>query len=47
MDDRAVDRGGGRVEWQHSCERCGAAMEERKCKILCPRCGYCRDCADP
>jgi DNA-directed RNA polymerase subunit RPC12/RpoP len=29
------------------CERCGSAMEERKCKIICPRCGYTRDCSDP
>jgi hypothetical protein len=47
MDDRAIDRGGGRVEWMHFCERCGARMDEQKCKIVCPRCGYLRDCADP
>jgi exosome complex RNA-binding protein Csl4 len=31
----------------HVCERCGAPMEERKCKILCNNCGYYRDCSDP
>lgn len=31
----------------HVCERCGERMEERKCKITCPNCGYCRDCSDP
>lgn len=29
------------------CEVCGGAMFERHCKILCPRCGYQRDCSDP
>lgn len=29
------------------CERCGAAMLERHCKLVCPRCGYMRDCSDP
>jgi len=47
MDDRAIDRGRGVVEWEHYCERCGARMEEQKCKILCRNCGFYRDCADP
>jgi hypothetical protein len=46
MDDRAIDRG-GRIEWRHVCERCGEPMEEQKCKIVCPNCGYLRDCSDP
>ncbi|MBI4540613.1 MAG: hypothetical protein HY704_14020 [Gemmatimonadetes bacterium] len=29
------------------CERCGWAMYERHCKIVCPNCGYERDCTDP
>jgi rubrerythrin len=29
------------------CEVCGGAMFERHCKIVCPRCGYQRDCTDP
>ncbi len=29
------------------CERCGAEMQEIHCKIVCPRCGYTRDCSDP
>jgi len=29
------------------CERCGERMQERHCKIVCPRCGYMRDCSDP
>src|SRR5437879_4676224 len=47
VDDHAIDRGGGTVEWIHLCERCGERMEEQKCKIVCPRCGMTRDCADP
>jgi exosome complex RNA-binding protein Csl4 len=29
------------------CERCGERMRETHCKIICPRCGYTRDCSDP
>jgi ribosomal protein L37E len=29
------------------CARCGARTLERHCKIVCPRCGYTRDCTDP
>jgi rubrerythrin len=31
----------------HSCWVCGAIMREIKCKIICPHCGYTRDCSDP
>jgi Zn finger protein HypA/HybF involved in hydrogenase expression len=30
-----------------ACDCCGAPMEERQCKIVCPRCGFRRDCTDP
>jgi len=29
------------------CDICGTVMLERNCKILCPNCGYTRDCSDP
>jgi len=29
------------------CWVCGAQVEYRKCKIVCPRCGFTRDCSDP
>jgi hypothetical protein len=28
-----------------TCLNCGAALEERKCKLLC-RCGYYASCSD-
>ena len=28
------------------CEACGKHMEERGCKLKCPRCGYFRSCSD-
>lgn len=34
-------------EWVHVCDRCGERMAEHHCKIVCPRCGYTRDCSDP
>lgn len=29
------------------CDRCGALMDERKCKVVCDNCGMTRDCSDP
>ena len=28
------------------CERCGAEMFGLHCKLVCPNCGYRRDCSD-
>jgi anaerobic ribonucleoside-triphosphate reductase len=50
MTNDARDRtatGFGITGWVHVCERCGERMNEVKCKILCPNCGYSRDCSDP
>ena len=29
------------------CEACGTPMYGLHCKIVCPNCGYKRDCSDP
>ena len=29
------------------CEFCGTAMYGLHCKLVCPNCGYRRDCSDP
>jgi hypothetical protein len=29
------------------CEACGAEMFGLHCKLVCPNCGYRRDCSDP
>jgi len=31
---------------QISCDRCGAAMIELQCKIICVNCGHRFDCSD-
>lgn len=31
----------------HECELCGSVMYDHNCKIVCPNCGYKRDCSDP
>jgi hypothetical protein len=31
----------------HTCECCGTVMYDHHCKIVCPNCGYKRDCSDP
>ena len=30
-----------------ACDRCGAAMIELHCKLMCGDCGFMRDCSDP
>lgn len=45
----------GRVErenpepetYEGECEVCGYGMYGLHCKIICPNCGYRRDCSDP
>ena len=29
------------------CEACGTEMYGLHCKLVCPNCGYKRDCSDP
>ncbi len=29
------------------CDRCGHAMEDIHCRLVCFNCGYQRDCSDP
>ena len=40
-----------RVEAQkpvrEECELCGSEMFGLHCKLICPTCGYRRDCSDP
>ena len=35
------------TEPAYICNVCGELMREIHCKIVCPRCGYTRDCSDP
>ena len=47
-DDDASVAGAGEVDPAAvilTCANCGAAMDERKCKLIC-RCGYFRSCSD-
>lgn len=30
-----------------TCDLCGAPMVEWHCRMMCPGCGYQRDCSDP
>lgn len=42
-DQEPRDPGGYEAE----CEVCGYRMYGLHCKIICPNCGYRRDCSDP
>jgi hypothetical protein len=43
LDDRPLDADPGTMIL--TCANCGAAMDERKCKLIC-RCGYFLSCSD-
>jgi hypothetical protein len=45
--DAATTRRSDR-EPSRTCPNCGAVLEERKCKLLCPNreCGYYMSCSD-
>ncbi len=30
-----------------ACDVCGGPTYEARCKVVCRRCGYTRDCSDP
>ena len=32
---------------REECEVCGSEMFGLHCKLICPNCGYRRDCSDP
>ena len=36
-----------RVVVAERCEACGTEMYGLHCKLVCPNCGYKRDCSDP
>ena len=36
-----------RVVVAERCEACGTQMYGLHCKLVCPNCGYKRDCSDP
>ena len=48
VDDHETDAAAGAPDprlLMLTCANCGAAMDERKCKLIC-RCGYFLSCSD-
>ena len=40
-------RSEARESVREECELCGSEMFGLHCKLICPNCGYRRDCSDP
>ena len=32
--------------WQY-CVNCGTMLQSRKCKLICPKCGFYHSCSEP
>jgi hypothetical protein len=32
--------------WEY-CDNCGEKLIGRKCKLICPKCGFFRSCSEP
>jgi ribosomal protein L37E len=50
MSEERKEQEGGAETLQPSgedCEICGSEMYGLHCKLVCPNCGYRRDCSDP
>ncbi len=45
--DRAASLGRRFAPPDGCCELCGCAQLDRHCKVVCPNCGFMRDCSDP
>ncbi len=43
---QTAEEGNDRERRVYLCDRCGTAMVERSCKIVCPNCGNRFDCSD-
>ncbi|MCL6437844.1 MAG: hypothetical protein K6T51_04465 [Rubrobacteraceae bacterium] len=47
-DREQIEGASGREEADEiRCEVCGTEMYELHCELVCPNCGYRRDCSDP
>ena len=44
---RPEGKSGHEAVREEICDRCGHFMNSIHCKILCPNCGFMRDCSDP
>lgn len=47
VEDGRRPEGPPDVRDTQECEACGTKMYGLHCKIVCPNCGYKRDCSDP
>lgn len=46
-EDREAQDLGALEPSEEECELCGTEMFGLHCKLVCPNCGYRRDCSDP
>ncbi|HLB00875.1 MAG TPA: hypothetical protein VJO14_05780 [Bacteroidota bacterium] len=42
------DVAAGKAEhFRQYCVNCGTRLESRKCRLICPRCGFYHSCGEP
>ncbi len=44
--DIDVSQGSDLEAIERTCPNCGKDMDEDRCKLKCPRCGYFKSCSD-
>jgi hypothetical protein len=37
----------GKLHYWQYCVNCGTVLEGRKCKLICPKCGFYHSCSEP
>jgi hypothetical protein len=47
MTPKSSDSKTGQLHYWQYCVTCGTLLEGRKCKLVCPKCGFYHSCSEP
>jgi len=47
VSPRGADAAEGPGHYWQYCVNCGTMLEGRKCKLICPKCGFYHSCSEP